>query len=389
MTDSTVTRRDVLKGGSAAAIALISQMSFPDFVFPDEAADEELVPFLNMPRSRPNLLDWETLDSWLTPQDQVFNVAHYNEPEIDPESYQLEIAGMVERPRTFALDDIKALPEQDQLMTLECSGNGASKGFIGGIYNSRWTGTPLAPILKECGIQPGAKEVVFFGVDQQEEAVRKVTVEVPFGRSMSVEDAMGLNTLLAYQRNGESIEQRNGAPLRLIVPGWYGIANVKWLRRIEVRNRRYMGRFMGRDYVTLRGERQGDEVVFVESSVSRMNLKSIVARVTREPTVNGRVPLKAYGAVWGDGTEIDRVEVRLDDGSWQPAKLDDEPQAKFCWRFFSIDLGTVEPGEHTVVSRATDASGRVQPTAEDDEIALKKTYWEAYQQWPREIEVEA
>ncbi len=389
MTDSAFTRRDILKGGSAAAVALMSQMSFPDFVFPDEQSGEELVPFLNMPRSRPNMLDWETLDSWLTPQDQVFNVSHYNEPEIDPASYKLEIAGMVDRPRIFTIDEIRALPKQDQLMTLECSGNGASKGFIGGIYNSKWTGTPLAPILQACGIQKGAKEVVFFGVDKQEEKVRKVTVEVPFGRSMSLEDALSLNTLLAYERNGEPIENRNGAPLRLIVPGWYGIANVKWLRRIEVRHRRYMGRFMGRDYVTLRGERQGDEVVFVESSVTRMNLKSIVARVTRQATANARVPVKAYGAAWSDGTDIEKVEVRVDDGSWLPAKLDDEPQAKFCWRFFSIDLGSLDPGPHTVVSRATDVNGRVQPTAEDDEIALKKTYWEAYQQWPREIELEA
>jgi DMSO/TMAO reductase YedYZ molybdopterin-dependent catalytic subunit len=345
------------------------------------------VPFLNVPRSRPNMLDWETLDSWLTPQDQVFSVSHYNEPDVDAGSYRLEITGMVDRPRTLSLDELKSLPQQDQLMTLECSGNGASPGFMGAVYNSRWTGTALAPLLEECGIQAGATEVVFFGFDKQEETIRKVTVEVPFGRSMSVKDALELNTLLAHSRNGEALEKRNGAPLRLIVPGWYGIANVKWLRRIEVRNRRFMGRFMGRDYVTLRGERQGDEVVFVESSVTRMNLKSIVARVTRRAAESGRIPLKAYGAVWGDGTEIERVEVRVDDGSWQPAKLDDEPRSKYCWRFFSIDLGPHDPGKHTVVSRAIDAKGRIQPTADDDEIALKKTYWEAYQQFPREIEL--
>ena len=171
-------------------------------------------------------------------------------------------------------------------MTLECSGNGSSPGFMNAVYNSRWTGTPLAPILKECGIKPGATEVVFFGHDHQAETLRKgtpreLTVEVPFGRSMTIDDANRLNPLLAYERNGEPFAERNGAPLRLIVPGWYGIANVKWLRRIEVRDRRYMGRFMGRDYVTVRGEKQGDEVVFVESSVTRMNLKSVIARVTR------------------------------------------------------------------------------------------------------------
>jgi DMSO/TMAO reductase YedYZ molybdopterin-dependent catalytic subunit len=279
-------------------------------------------------------------------------------------------------------------------MTLECSGNGAAPNFMGAIYNGRWTGTPLLPILKECGIKPGANEVVFFGHDHQAETLRKgtpkeLTFDVPFARSMSLDDALRLNILLAYERNGEPLAKRNGAPLRLIVPGWYGIACVKWLTRIEIRDRRYMGRFMGRDYVTVRGEKHGDEVVFVESSVTRMNLKSVVARVTRSPAKDGQIPLKAYGAVWNDGTPIKKVEVQIDKGDWREAVLDPKPLEKHSWRFFSIDLGNVEPGKHTVVSRATDERGRVQPTADDDEIALKKTYWEAYQQWPRTIEVKA
>jgi DMSO/TMAO reductase YedYZ molybdopterin-dependent catalytic subunit len=206
---------------------------------------------------------------------------------------------------------------------------------------------------------------------------------------MALEDALNPNNLLAYVRNGEPLEKYNGSPLRLIVPGWYGIANVKWLRRIEVRDRRYMGRFMGRDYVTLRGERQDGEVVFVESSVGRMNLKSIIARVTARAAENGQFPVKAYGAVWGDGTPIEKVEVRVDDGEWRAARIDEEPFSQYCWRFFSIDLGNLPAGKHTIVSRAVDSNGRVQPAAEDDEIALKKTYWEAYQQWPREIELGA
>ena len=110
---------------------------------------------------------------------------------------------------------------------------------------------------------------------------------------MSVADALKLPVLLAYERDGAPLEKRNGAPLRLIVPGWYGVACVKWLTRIEVRDRRYMGRFMGRDYVTVRGERRGGEIVYVETSVARMNLKSVVARVTRRPTRQGSIPLKS------------------------------------------------------------------------------------------------
>ena len=394
MTNAAPSRRDVLKAGLTSVAAGFAIMSMPEFVFAGQADDEQLVPFLNMPRTGPNRLDWETLDSWITPQDQVFNVQHYGIPEFDPAAHRLEIAGLVERPRALTMDQLKALPRADQLMTLECSGNGASKGFMNAVYNSKWTGTRLAPLLQGCGIRPEAIEVVFFGHDHKKETLRKgtdreLTVDVPFGRSMSLSDAIDLNLLLAYERNGEPIEKRNGAPLRLIIPGWYGIANVKWLRRIELRDRRYMGRYMGRDYVTVRGERRGEQIEYVETSVARMNLKSVVARVTRRETAGGRVPLKAYGAVWGDGTPVQRVEVRVDDRPWRPAKLDKEPRAKFCWTFFWIDLGAVSPGEHVVISRAIDANGRVQPSAEDDEIVLKRTYWEAYQQWPREIEVDA
>jgi DMSO/TMAO reductase YedYZ molybdopterin-dependent catalytic subunit len=275
-------------------------------------------------------------------------------------------------------------------MTLECSGNGSSKGFMNAVYNGRWEGTGLRELLAECELLPGAKEVVFFGADEKEETLREGTrrelkVKVPFGRSMSLASIEETNPLLSYARNGTPLETRNGAPLRLIVPGWYGVANVKWLTRIDVRSDRYMGRYMGRDYVTVRGERQGEQVVFVESSVTKIRLKSVVARVHRRGTVDGKVPLRAMGAAWGDGTEITRVEVQVDDGAWQLAQLDPEPKSKFSWRFFSIDLGGLAPGKHKLVSRAIDAKGRIQPSSDDDEIALKKTYWEANQQWEREI----
>ena len=263
------------------------------------------------------------------------------------------------------------------------------------LLNSEWTGTPLAPLLEQCQPDPRVTEVVFYGKDTKEETLRPGTnrelkIEVPFGRSMTLGDAMQHPLLLAYDRNGTPMEHRNGAPLRLIVPGYYGIANVKWLTRIELRDRRYMGRYMARDYVTVRAEERDGALTHVETSVGRMNLKSIIARVTRRPTQGDKIPLRAYGATWGDGTPIDRVEVQLNGGKWQKAQWDPSAQAsRYCWRFFWIDLGEVPAGKHTLVSRAIDAQGRIQPSAEDDEIALKKTYWEAYQQWPRTIVIEA
>src|SRR5262245_46696288 len=233
MSSCVASRRELLQSVGAGLAA----MSLPGFVFPAQVAGEELVPFQNVPRTSPNSLDWETLDEWLTPQDQVFRVEHYGTPDVDAAKFDLEIAGLVERPKKLALDQIKALPKQEQLMTLECSGNGSSPGFSNAVYNSRWTGTSLLALLKECGIKAGATEVVFFGVDQQKETLRKgtpreLTVDVPFGRSMSLEDAQRPDLILAYERNGQPLEPRNGSPLRLIVPGWYGIANVKWLTQI-------------------------------------------------------------------------------------------------------------------------------------------------------------
>jgi len=387
------TRREALKAGASAA-TVIAWMSMPDCPLFAADADDELVSFLDMPRTPPERLDWEMLKDWLTPQDQVFGVQHYGIPKFDYDRYRLEVGGLVERPRSFTLEELKALPKKDVLMTLECSGNGSSKGFMNAVCNNRWTGTPLAPLLKECGIRPETIEVAFFGKDQQQEVLRPGTprelkIDVPFGRSMALDDALKLDLLLAYERNGEPIAHRNGAPVRLIVPGWYGIANVKWLSRIECRNRRYMGRFMARDYVTVRGERHGDEIVYVESSVTRINLKSVIARVTRKAAVDGKAPVKAMGAAWDDGTGIAKVEVKVDDGPWREAELAKEPRSKFSWIFFSIDVGPLAPGKHTLVSRATGVNGRVQPAATDDEIALKRTYWEAYEQWPRAIELPA
>jgi DMSO/TMAO reductase YedYZ molybdopterin-dependent catalytic subunit len=377
-----------MKTGSAAALAAL--LAQPTFAFPGEdKSDEEAGPFQNLPRARPNMLDWETLEDWITPQDQVFNVSHYGYPEVDLDKYKLEITGLVDKPMTLTLADLKKRERDEQLMTLECSGNGASPSFMAAIYNSKWGGTRLGALLKECGIKKEATEVVFFGADEKKEKIRDVEVEVPFGRSLDVESALDPLLLLAYERNGKPLAAKNGSPVRLIVPGCYGIANVKWLTRIELRSKRYMGRFMGRDYVTLRGKRNSEEIVYDESSVLRMNLKSMIARITRKATAGGSIPCKAYGAVWSDGTEIKTVEVKVDDGKWQPATLDKEPRSKYCWTFFSTDLGNLKPSKHTVVSRAIDVNGRIQPTAEDDEIALKKTYWEAYQQWPREIELKA
>ncbi|MBL8174325.1 MAG: hypothetical protein JNK48_06640, partial [Bryobacterales bacterium] len=152
---------------------------------------------------------------------------------------------------------------------------------------------------------------------------------------------------------------------------------------IEVLDRAFLSKFMGRDYVTIRGEKRGDKTVWRETSVGKMNLKSVAARVTKRKDGTYRV----MGAAWSDGTPLRGVEVQFDNGAWAPARLSKENNQPYCWTFWEVDWKDAQPGEHTITSRATDAKGRVQPAAGDDFIALKKTYWEANQQAVRKIKI--
>ncbi len=165
---------------------------------------------------------------------------------------------------------------------------------------------------------------------------------------MSLADAMNPNNLLCYEMNGAPLPHANGFPLRLIAPGWYGIANVKWLKRIEVRDTRFMGRFMARDYVTIREEEQDGTAVWTETSVGRSLLKSAPAKVTQN---EGRY--RIIGAAWG--APVDQVEVQIDGGPWRPADIDGSEEAEFAWKIWSLDWEDAAPGEHSITSRAIDA----------------------------------
>jgi DMSO/TMAO reductase YedYZ molybdopterin-dependent catalytic subunit len=353
-------------------------------LWPALADEETLVPFLDQQEVAPDkpMIRWDQLQSWVTPTKEFFFVGHYGYPETKAEGWTLDVSGLVQKPRTFTLDELKKRPRREHVATLECSGNGVSNGFLGGIGNAKWAGTSLAPLLKECGVKPDGIEVVFFGKDSGTEKVRGKEYVQNFGRSLSLSDAMRDNVLVAWEMNGEPLDNKHGGPLRLIVPGWYGVAWVKWIERIEIHDRRFESRFMGRDYVTIRGEKRGDQTIWREMSVGKMNLKSIVARVTKRPDGT----LHVLGAAWNDGSPLKSVEVKIDSGDWRPAKLTEGVKADHCWKFFTYEWKDASSGEHTLVSRATDAKG-TQPAADEATIALKQTYWEANQQYPRKIKL--
>ncbi len=379
------TRREWMRGSLAAAGVVSMGSSLFSLALPTLQDDETAVAFLDPQPVNPDrsMVIWDRLKSWITPQEDFFSVKHYGIPEVDSEQWSLGVNGLVSKPRSFTLQELRARPRQEYTATLECSGNGASEKFMGAVGNAIWGGTTLAPLLDECGIQSSGIEVVFFGSDQGTEKIRGNEYPQSFARSLSIEDARKKGVLLAYEMNGKPLLQAHGAPLRLIVPGWYGVAWVKWLDRIELHDRRFLSRFMGRDYVTIRGEQQGDTIIWRETSVGKLNLKSIVARVTR--TTNGDV--RVMGAVWNDGTPLQSVQLRIDDGAWLNTELGEGLDSPHCWTFWSYLWKDPAAGEHTLVSRAIDMRGRSQPAAEDPAIALKKTYWEANQQVPRRIKL--
>ena len=382
---TNVSRRSLLKGGVAFAACALAEAPWAVFGAGEPEAGGTAVPFLDPQPKNPNrpMVQWEELQSWLTSNESVYVVSHYNTPAVAAEAWRLELGGLVERARTFTLAELQQRPFKEIQATLECGGNGASKAFMGAVANVKWGGTPLGPLLKECGIKARGSEVVFFGGDQKKEKVRETEVEVRFSRSLSLTDAMQEKILLAWEMNGKPLGKEHGFPLRLVVPGWYGIAWVKWLARIEVHDRRFMSKYMGREYVTIRGEESDGHVLYRETSVSWMNVKSIVARVLRLPDGT----LRIHGAAWTDGTPLQSVELKIDEGKWQPVKLAESPRAEFAWTFWTFDWKNAPAGEHTLVSRATDANGAVQPAEDDPRIKLKKTYWEANQQVVRKIKV--
>lgn len=386
-----LSRRDFLVRGSST-LALLAMMDASFFArMAGAAEDGEVIPFLDRPPHAPeaavkaygelNRLDWQKLSQWITPNDQFFSVSHYNRPVIRPEEYQLELTGLVRQPKTLTLAELKRRPRQEVVFTIECAGNHGFDWFTGGIGTAKWAGTPLAPLLQEAGLKPEGLEVVFFGADAGEEEVRGVKMRQEFSRSLSVPDALRPEVLLCYEMNGEPLPHEHGFPVRLIVPGWYGVANVKWLSRIDVIDRRWAGRFMTRDYVTIREEVQPDgRAVWTQKVVGPARVKSITARVVSR---GGRYQIE--GAAWGGG--IDRVEVRVDRGPWVPATITRGNEHDFAWKFWTLDWSGATPGEHTIASRAVGRQGSVQPAADDPFLTKKHTYWESNGQITRRIRI--
>jgi len=386
------TRRETLKRGLAAAGLLAT---IPDWAIPalaegeSEAQFTDLPPNFNpaVPNARVRLYDIRKIEGLFTPKEQFFAIQHLGRPEVDPATYHLKITGMVKQPAAFSLADLKAMRSTELVAGFECSGN-SGRSVQGLASNGRWTGVRLNTVLRQAGILPRAREVVFFGADKGKEEViwRQQTFKLDqqFGRSVTLENAMKPEPLLAWSLNGDPLTREQGFPLRLIMPGWYGVANVKWLSEIHLQEDRYLGNYQARWYRTLRGEggsgeESDPEVQWVETEVTRMRLKSVIARVRKAGNSH-----EVVGFVLNDGTPLKSVEVQIDGGPWHEAAIDPSP-SRYSWKLFRYNWEGASPGEHTLVSRAKDAEGKVQPTAAD--LNRKKTFLEDNSQFPRTLKI--
>ena len=384
-----ISRRDaMLAGGAMVAGLAFLRLDRLVAAAPLEQG-EVVVTWLDQPAAVPppaqaiigQQLQWEELDSWITPTNKFFTVKHFGQPTVDPQKWRLDITGLVKQPLSLTIDQLKARPRQEVTFTLECSGNTGLPFFWGGVGNATWAGAALAPLLQEAGILDGGKEIVFYAHDIGKQKVRDMDLTTPFARSMSVTDAMSPGNLLCYEMNGQPLEAGHGAPLRLLTPGWYGVANVKWLNRVEVIETRFAGHFMARDYVTIREEQRDGQPVWTETVVGKVLLKSAPARVTRK---DGKY--RIAGAAWGG--PVARVDVQVDGGPWMPATLTEGGGGSaYSWKFWMLDWGTPPAGEHTVTSRAIDTAGNIQPAMTDPVIATKRTYWESNGQITRRVQI--
>ena len=303
----------------------------------------------------------EALRYDVTPSGLHYLLVHFDIP-LEPPGWTLWVTGRVQNALEIGLEELKTLPSRTLRVTMECAGNGRGQmsprypsvpWLEEGVSTAEWTGVPLAALLSRAGLQRGVRDVVFRGADRGFDR----GVEHDFARSLPPELARGEDVLLAYAMNGAPLPPQHGAPLRLVVPGWYGMASVKWLHSVEAVDRPFDGlqQASGYHFRSLPGEK-GEPCTLMRVN-SLMMPPGIPDFYTRKRTVDaGRI--RIGGRAWSGAGRIDRVELGVDDG-WLEAALDERPSAHAWQRWEAV--WDAHPGEHELRCRATDSSGQRQP----------------------------
>lgn len=307
----------------------------------------------------------EALRYPITPLGLHYLLIHFDIPVVDAAGYALHVGGHVRRTLRLGLDEIMARPATTIAVTLECAGNGRARmsprplsqpWLVEAVGNAEWTGTPLRPLLEEAGLLPGAAEIVFTGLDRGVQG----GIDQYYERSLAMDDAMRDEVLLAYAVNGRPLPPQHGFPLRVIVPGWYGMTHVKWLRSVTVLDRAFSGyqQTTAYHYRTTSGE-SGEPVtrILPRALLVPPGVPDFMSR-TRflEPSRQ-----LIQGRAWSGRAPVVSVEFSDDGGgSWADTRLE-AADSPFAWRGWSFDWDASRRGEYELCARASDAAGNVQP----------------------------
>jgi DMSO/TMAO reductase YedYZ molybdopterin-dependent catalytic subunit len=308
-------------------------------------------------------LPLEALRYDVTPAGLHYLLVHFDIPWIDVSAWRLRVGGCVHRPLELSLEDIRARPRRTIPVTLECAGNGRARLFPRpisqpwlneAVSTAEWTGTPLATLLEEAGLEPATAELVFTGADH---GIEK-GYEHDYARSLTVGEAMRPEVLLAYEMNGRPLEPQHGFPVRLLVPGWYGMAHVKWLSRVEAVTKPFEGYQQKVAYLYKQFSDDAGQ------PVTRMRPRALMAPpgfaefLSRRRTVECG-PVEIGGRAWSGMGSIVKVEFGVD-GEWRAAKVH-ESAGQFAWSRWSAEWDAA-PGEHVLTCRAADSAGNIQPS---------------------------
>ncbi|MGH9026392.1 MAG: sulfite oxidase [Acidimicrobiia bacterium] len=301
----------------------------------------------------------------VTPLGLHYLLIHFDIPAVDVSSWSLEVGGAVERPLRLSLEELRARPARSVTITMECAGNGRARleprplsqpWLVEAVGTARWTGVPLRSLLDEVGLQPGTVDVVFTGADHGVDG----GVDQDYERSLPVDEASRDDVLLAYAVNDEPLPPQHGAPLRLVVPGWYGMTNVKWLARVTAITEPFAG------YQNAQGYRFKQDADDPGEPVTRMHPRALMVPpgvpdfMTRHRFVErGEVPIT--GRAWSGLGSIAEVEVSADWGAtWHAATLGPPPD-KFAWCGWSWTWTPPGPGDYELWCRSRDVTGAEQP----------------------------
>jgi len=314
-------------------------------------------------------LPFPTLAEQVVPNNRFYVRSHFPIPALEAANWQLRLEGAVNNVLTLSYDELCQLPATTLQATLECAGNGRArlapkaKGLLweqGAVGNAEWTGVPLASLLARAGVAAGALEVICEGADQGpvNDEPRAPGI-ISFARSLPLAKARQPEVLVAYLMNGQPLPPEHGFPVRLVVPGWYGMASVKWLSKLTVSTEPYAGYWQTLEYAYW--QRAHGQPTLVP--VAEMRVKAEIARPALYEAVPAGQPYRVFGAAWTGESEVASVEISTDHGqSWQPARLLGAA-VPFAWRLWEFSwTPPAAPGRHTLQARATDRAGHRQPT---------------------------